>query len=298
MTAKVVAVCNMKGGVGKTTVVVGLAETLAAAGADGKRLDVLVIDLDAQANASYCIAGDDLLDELIVKRRTIDVFLRETFFEGHRRHLADFVRPNASALRSAGKVISLSLISSSAELRYAEREVIYALTKNGIAFEKIESQVRDLVLQEVAALRKKFDVILFDCPPGISIFTEAVLKASDLIIAPVIPDGLSALGLTAFCRRVLAAPRRPGALKLPWVLANRVQPTRLATRRLQEMSLEARQPDAGFRLFNAQIPQSAVLAQAMEYDSDAPTYATKYGAARPVLQDLAHEMLEVLHAHG
>jgi chromosome partitioning protein len=298
MTAKVVAVCNMKGGVGKTTVVVSLAETLAAIGANGKPLNVLVIDLDAQANASYSIAGDDLLEDLIERKRTIDVFFKETFFEGHRRHLAEFVRSNASALRAGGNVISLSLICSSSELRYTEREIIYALTRNGVAFEKIEVQVRDLMQQELQTLRKRFDLILIDCPPGISIFTEAVLKASDLVVAPVIPDGLSKLGLTAFCRRVLATPRRSGAQRLPWVLANRVQPTRLAARRLAEMGLESSAGDAGFRLFNTRISHCAALAQAMEYDTDAPTYATKYGTARPTLQNLAEEMLEILDAHG
>jgi len=293
MTGKIISVCNMKGGVGKTTVVVGLAETLAAGGG-GKRLKVLVIDLDAQAHASYCIAGDDLLFRLFKEHQSIDFFFESTVIDERRKRLDDFARRQASDMTAAGDLISLALVPASERLRYIERSIIHTLTSTGVSFEEIEKRVRELVATEVELLRKVFDVIIFDCPPGISIFTEAALWASDVVIAPVVMDKFSVLGLTTFCKRVLAAPRRRAAI-LPYVLANRVQTTRVASRVLASLQAESDAADAGFKLLATRIPQSAALVAAMDGEGAAPTYAQKYGNASEHLQALAREVMEILN---
>ncbi len=298
MTGKVVAVANMKGGVGKTTIVVGLAETLASVPILGRRLKVLVVDLDAQANSSICIAGDDVLEELLEAGASIEVYLDRAVVHGERVSLKSFIRRQATSLCAGHAPIALSLIPSSPELRYVERDMICTLTKSGYSIEAVEGRVRELFVKEVDALRREFDFILFDCPPGISSFTEAVLKASDIIITPVVPDTLSTYGLVGFCNRVLASPRLAGgAIRKPYVLANRVTPTALANRRMQEMRLEAAQPDAGFHMFRTEVPQSAALVSAVGYKDSAPTYARKYGNAQYVLEQLAAETLEILNAN-
>jgi cellulose biosynthesis protein BcsQ len=293
MTGKIISVCNMKGGVGKTTLVVGLAETLAAGGA-GTRQKVLVIDLDAQAHASYCIAGDDLLFKLFKEHQSIDFFFEDAVIDERRKRLDEFVRRQASDMTAAGELISLALVPASERLRYVERSIINTRTGGGSSFEEIERRVRELIAAEVELLRKLFDVIIFDCPPGISIFTEAALWASDMVIAPVIMDKFSVLGLSTFCKRVLAAPRRRAAI-LPYVLANRVQPIKVATRVLASLQAESDAPDAGFKLLETKIPQSAALVSAMDADGTALTYAQKYGNASGHLQALAREVMEILN---
>jgi chromosome partitioning protein len=74
MAGKLIAIANMKGGVGKTTTVVSLAEALAA---DNPSASILVVDLDPQAGASVCLAGDDLLGKIIMDGRTVDAFLED-----------------------------------------------------------------------------------------------------------------------------------------------------------------------------------------------------------------------------
>jgi chromosome partitioning protein len=105
LNGKVIAVANMKGGVGKTATVVGVAEAFAAKGKS-----VLVIDLDAQANASICIAGDATLSELMRSQRTIDGFINEFTRNGWSTSFDTYIRNDVSNVSHRDKVLNLALL--------------------------------------------------------------------------------------------------------------------------------------------------------------------------------------------
>ena len=133
MKGKVIAVANMKGGVGKTATVVGLAETLAAA----TKKDVLVIDLDAQANASICQGGSARLAQLIDERRTIEVFIENYFLGDKTVKFDDCIREHISNVTHLGDQLPIALLASSPKLRNLEYKLIHQLTRQKLNWDQI-----------------------------------------------------------------------------------------------------------------------------------------------------------------
>lgn len=254
MAGKVISVANMKGGVGKTTVAIGLALTCLQR---RPGLRVLVIDLDAQANASFWLLGDESLADLIETGRTVEAFLEDVFVYGQKRQLFEF----AHAVRHHGGG-HLSTIPSSPELRLVEREVFHFLSDQRKSFKEVERIIGDLISREIEQLRHRFDYVIFDTAPGISPVTEGALKASDLVIVPTIPDFISNLGLEAFCRSVWAGAWPGADVRIPWVLANLVRDTAHHRTMLEEMRSEASAEDAGFRMFEVEIPNLPAIEEA------------------------------------
>ena len=209
MKGKVVAVANMKGGVGKTATVVGVAEALAAKGKS-----VLVLDLDAQANASICLAGDAALAELMRQRCTIDGFIREFIRNGWSTNFDGFIRSDVSNVSYRDKPLKLSLLASSPALRDLERDLIYALTKRQKTLGDIVEALWGLMQEQFRRSKREFDVVIIDCAPGISLLTEVSVRLADLVIIPTIPDFLSTFGLDAFCASMWD-PSSPAAKPLP-----------------------------------------------------------------------------------
>ncbi len=154
--AKKIAFTNQKGGVGKTTAALGLASGLAI---KGKR--VLLVDLDAQGNAS-AVTG------LIIENDMKTV--KDMLLDGG--HAADFIV----------KTEMVDIIPSNNSLKDIEGQLL----KEG-RFDALKKSLR--------SIRGSYDYILFDCPPSINVFTKNALAAADEVIIPVDMGFFSILGL-------------------------------------------------------------------------------------------------------
>lgn len=298
MKGKIIAVANMKGGVGKTATVVGLSEALAAQGAE-----VLVIDLDPQANASICFAGSSTLKELIQDGRTIDGFFEDRIFGNDNRNFDDCIRTNVSNVSHLGNQLPVSLLASSSRLRVLERELILKLTRKKHDLEWIIEKLYIILRDQLTRSRRHYDYILIDCPPGLSVLTEASICMANMIIVPTIADFLSTYGLLSFCSnlwtgeiaketssQLLKKPKRP------YVLITRRKHTKQQNLVATRLMNERRKKKPNFQLFDTEIPEMAAIADALSKTEVWPSFSQKWrtGSAA-ILANLAEETKVALH---
>lgn len=186
MSAKVVAFINFKGGVGKTANAVNIGAALAQF--HEKR--VLIVDLDAQCNASLW-----LLDKPAWRAHTED--LRRTVYQLFRDHISrtDKFDFNNAVIRGVPRNEEGFPALNNLDLLPAAVELIEIEDK--IGRKNTDENFRYLAESLKPALRQ-YDYILLDCPPNIySVSRNALFFADDLVI-PYIPDFLSLSGFQIF----------------------------------------------------------------------------------------------------
>lgn len=174
-----ITVMNAKGGVGKSTLVLALAETLA----NDHRKKVLVIDADAQASVSHMLMQREDLESVQSRGRTFVDFLVEAVLKQSPTHWRQFVVEGVSDVDDAR---SIDLLPSDTHLTLFEREVSKC---------DRETALRRTVGSLLTEARGLYDLVLIDSAPGLSVLTESWLREADFYVSPTRPDYISTRGL-------------------------------------------------------------------------------------------------------
>ncbi|MCI0563727.1 MAG: ParA family protein [Nitrososphaera sp.] len=183
------AVANRKGGVGKSTIAAMLAHGFAVW---GKRR-VLVIDLDTQANVSLILCGGKNWKEARLKDKTVADYLFDSFYP------LEPVDPKKYILHDVGDLVvkndihpHISLIPGTLDLEEREHALLHQEARQTNSLLDAEKLVvGKMAYRFYQDFTTEFDVVILDCPPGLSFATEAALKVAHFVIVPFRPDFVS-----------------------------------------------------------------------------------------------------------
>lgn len=195
-----IAVANHKGGVGKSTSAMMLAEGLAHYGG----LRVLVFDLDPQASLSAMLLSSPGVEAVSRKGQTLWDLLK-AIGDAQRVQVPRFVTTKASdltELRDAQDHRRVDLVASCSDLlsEYAERE--NAIRKRH-SRTRIDVALANALDPELQTLDHSYDVILFDCPATAAPLGLAAIRLSNILISPTVLDDISLRALRDFVAIIL-----------------------------------------------------------------------------------------------
>lgn len=189
-----VSIINFKGGVGKTTLSLHLAAFLA------RKDRVLLIDVDHQSSLSIVILGSTLWEKCVKSQSTVNRIFESFCNRKIAMPKQEIVIKNPMGeRRKSRKDYYPNLDFVSAQFELDDTEIDLASTTYGNA-NLSDWEKRTLLaswLDQIEA-HKKYDYVVFDCPPATKIVSQNALAASDCYVIPVIPDDLSSRGVTHF----------------------------------------------------------------------------------------------------
>ncbi|HSM36418.1 MAG TPA: AAA family ATPase [Longimicrobiales bacterium] len=251
--ARIIAIANQKGGVGKTTTAINLGACLAAA-----ERRTLVLDIDPQGNATSGLG---------ISSEGSAPSIYEVLVDGD---------PAAEAVRSSGHLPHLHVLPSTRDLVGAEVELV-------------QRDRREYVLQEaLEPIRDRYDFILVDCPPSLGLLTVNTLAAADSVLIPIQCEFYALQGLSQLLNSVRMVQRGLNPdLEIEGVLLTMYDRRLNLSKQVAEEATEY----FGERVFRTTIPRNVRLAEAPSFGKPIILYDILSQGAQSYLA-LARELIE------
>lgn len=267
-----VTLMNAKGGVGKSTIAVALPEVLSTF----HHKNVLIIDSDSQMSSSFMTQPPQSLVQRQAEGLTILNYLDQSMAQNTSLPWAEYITYDISDIDDAR---SVSLFQGHLELMLFERS---------LSEKRQYNELRQVIRGLLASLKQSFDFIFIDCPPGISVLTEAWLRESDYYISPVKPDFLSVSGLQML-RAFQSRDPNMGFSQNLGALIN-MKDERSENDHMFHEHLMA---DEYNKCFSTVIPRSVLLQNAAQHYPEERSFTAKYpGTIGKAFRLLADEVIE------
>lgn len=198
---RVLSIANLKGGVGKSTTAMMIADTLAL----HHNVRVLAFDLDPQSNLSRMFLGYQGLKRADDAKCTLTNWVGSAA-TGAPPLMSGMITTNVCGLKEVADRRrvggphphgDVAVIAATPQLRFAEMDFDYERYAPGDR----AAPRKHMTGQLSAGLRtmgEAFDLVLFDCPPGFTTLAQASLAISDAIISPMLEEPLSVWSLQSF----------------------------------------------------------------------------------------------------
>jgi len=255
----IVALCNQKGGVGKTTSAINLGAALAEA---GRR--VLLVDFDPQGSASVGLG----LNPHALEHSIYDLLMPRT-------------KMDPSEVILASTVPNLDILPGNIELSAAEVQLV-----SEVAREQTLSRV-------LSGVRDRYDFILIDCAPSLGLLTINALTAADRVIIPLECEFFALRGVALLTDTIATVQDRLNPrLELMGILATMYDHRTLHSREVLERVLEA----FGDLVFHSVIRRTIKFPETTVAGEPITTYASSSGGAN-AYRTLAREVLARAAGH-